>query len=46
MVANKARACPSEVPLSCSTLGYAPGLVHKQKTRLERLARDKHSRSI
>ncbi len=27
----------------CSSLGYAPGLAHKHQTRLERLARDKHS---
>jgi hypothetical protein len=26
-----------------STLGEAPGLAHKQKTKLERLARYKHS---
>ncbi len=27
----------------CSTLGQAPGLTHKHQTRLERLAKDKHS---
>ncbi len=40
---SKARAYPSEAPFRCSTLGYAPGLTHKHKTRLGRLARDKHS---
>ncbi len=30
-------------PFRCSTLGQAPGLIHKHQTRLERLVRDKHS---
>jgi hypothetical protein len=30
-------------PFSCSTLGLARGLEHKHYTRLEKLARDKHS---
>jgi hypothetical protein len=29
--------------LRCSIVGLAPGLAHKHKTRLERLAMDKHS---
>ncbi len=41
--AGKAETYPSDAPLKCSTLGSAPGLTHKYKTRLERLARDKHS---
>jgi len=43
MFAGKAKAYPSEAPFRFSTLGYAPGLSHKHKTRLERLARDKRS---
>jgi hypothetical protein len=43
IIGSKARAYPSEAPFRCSTLGYAPGLTHKHKTRLGRLARDKHS---
>ena len=31
------------IPGRCSSLGQAPGLTHKHQTRLERLARDKHS---
>ncbi len=38
-----AGAYPSEAPFRCSTLGQAPGLTHKHQTRLERLAKDKHS---
>ncbi len=36
-------AYPSEAPFRYSTLGQASGLAHKHQTRLERLARDKHS---
>jgi hypothetical protein len=43
MFAGKVGAYPSEAPLSCSTLGWAPGLTHKHQTRLERFARDKRS---
>jgi hypothetical protein len=39
---GKAGAYPSETPLGCTTLEWAHGLAHKQMTRLERLARDKH----
>ncbi len=46
MFVGKAGAYPIEEPFRCSTLGLAPGLADKQKTRLERLARDKHSRLI
>ncbi len=46
MFAGKARAYPSEAPFRCCILGYAPGLTHKHKTKLERLARDKHSRLL
>jgi hypothetical protein len=34
---------PSEAPFRFSCLGYSPGLTHKYLTRLEKLARDKHS---
>ncbi len=42
--ASKARAYLSEAPFTYSTLeyGYAPSLTNKHKTRLERLAREKH----
>ncbi len=43
MFAGKAGAYTSEVPFRCSTLGWAPGFTHKHQTRLERLAKDKHS---
>jgi hypothetical protein len=43
MFAGKAGAYPCEAHFRCSTLGYAPGLTHKHKTRLQRLARDKYS---
>jgi len=43
MFAGKAGAYPSEAPFRFSTLGEAPGLAQRQETRLERLARDKHS---
>jgi hypothetical protein len=39
----KAEAYLREAPFRCYTLGWAFGLIHKQYTRLERLARDKHS---
>ncbi len=42
MFAGKARAFPSKAPFRYSTLGQAPGLIHKHQTRLERLAKDKH----
>ncbi len=31
--AGKPRACPSEAPFRCSTLGYALGLAHKHYNR-------------
>jgi hypothetical protein len=40
---GKAGAYSSETPFMCSTLGQAPGLALKQLTRLERLAKSKHS---
>ncbi len=42
---KKVTAYMSEAPFRerCSTLGQAPSLTHKHQTRLERLARDKHS---
>ncbi len=40
MIASKARAYPSEAPLRCSTLGQAPGLIHKHYTRQKRPAWD------
>ncbi len=43
LVCDKAGAYPSEAPFKCSTLGQAPGLAHEHSTRLERLAKDKHS---
>ncbi len=46
MFAGKAGAYPSEAPFRCSTLGQVPGLTRKHQTRLERLARDKHSSLI
>jgi hypothetical protein len=39
----KAGAYPIETPCRCFTLGPAPALIPKHWTRLERLARDKHS---
>jgi hypothetical protein len=39
---GKAVAYPIEDPFICSTLEHAPGRADKQKTRLKRLARDKH----
>ncbi len=42
LFAGMAEAFPSEAPLRCSTLGYAPGFTRKH-TRLEMFARDKHS---
>jgi hypothetical protein len=43
MSVGKAGAYPSEAPFSCSILELAPGLTHKHRIRLERLARDKRS---
>ncbi len=43
MFAIKAGAYMNESPFRCSTLGYAPGLTHKHLTRLERVAKNKHS---
>jgi hypothetical protein len=40
---GKAGVYQSETPFRSSTPGKAPGLAHKQWTRLERLARSKHS---
>jgi hypothetical protein len=37
------KAYPSVRHMKETSLGYAPGLTHKHKTRLERLARDKHT---
>jgi hypothetical protein len=42
MFVGEARFYPSETSFRYSTLGWAPGLTHKHKTRLERLGRDKH----
>jgi hypothetical protein len=43
MFVGKAEDHPIEESFRCSALGQAPGLALKQKTRLERLARDKNS---
>ncbi len=43
MFAGKARAYGSEASFRCSTLGQPPGLTHQHYTKLERLAKDKHS---
>jgi hypothetical protein len=43
MFAGKVGAYLSEALLRCSTLGKAPGLSHEHQTKVERLARDKHS---
>ena len=43
MFVGKAGAYSIKESFGCSTLGWAPGLGHKQKTRLEELARDKPS---
>jgi hypothetical protein len=43
MLAGKVRVNPSESPFGCSALVYAPGLAHKQKARVERLARSTQS---
>ncbi len=40
MFTGKAGAYPSEALCNFSSLGLAPGLAHKHKTRVERLARD------
>ncbi len=42
-VCCNAGAYPIEEHFRCSTLGQALGLAHKQQTRLEKFARDKHS---
>jgi hypothetical protein len=42
LFARNAGAYSSEAPFRLSTLGEAPGLTHKHKTKPERLARDKH----
>ncbi len=39
MSSSKVQASPCEAPFKCSTLG----LTHEHQTRLERLAKDKHS---
>jgi hypothetical protein len=39
-------AYTSEGPFRCPTQGHTPGLTHKHKARLERLAKDKHSRLL
>ncbi len=46
MSASKAKAYPHEAPFRCFTLGQAPGPTHKHFTRLERPARDKHSKLL
>ncbi len=46
MSAGKAGAYMSEAPFRCYTLGQALGLTHEQQTRLERLAKDKHSNPL
>ncbi len=43
MLVGKSKTFPSQEPFTCSALGQAPGLAHKQQTRLDRLARDKVS---
>jgi hypothetical protein len=43
MLVGKEGVYPIEEPFRGSTIGSAPGLDHKKLTRLERLARDKHS---
>jgi hypothetical protein len=43
MFAGKAGPCPSEALYRCSTLGYAPDLIHKYQAMMERLAGDKRS---
>jgi len=42
MFVGKAGAYPSKAPFRCSTQGKALSISNMQKTRLERLARDKH----
>jgi len=39
---SKDRACPNGTPFRHNTLGKAPGFTHKYKTRLKRLACEKH----
>ncbi len=43
MFVGKTGTYPSETHLVCSTLGQAAGLIHKNYSRLEKLAKDKHS---
>ncbi len=43
MFTGKAGDNPREAPFRCSAQGWAPGLTHKHKTRLEKLARNKCS---
>jgi hypothetical protein len=43
MLAGKAGANLSEATFMCYTLGQTPGHTHKYYTRLDRLARNKHS---
>jgi hypothetical protein len=43
MLAFKTRAYLRQPHFRCSTFGVAPGLTHKHKTWLEKLARDKLS---
>ena len=37
------RYYPSEAPFRCSILGYAPGIIHKHYTWLQRPVKDKYS---
>jgi hypothetical protein len=43
MFERKAGTYLCQAPFRCSTFGEVPGLTHKHWTRLERLARAKHS---
>jgi hypothetical protein len=43
MFVGEAGAYLIDEPFKCATLEQAPGLAHKQLTRLERLAKDEHS---
>jgi hypothetical protein len=43
MFERETGACPSEVPFRCTTIGRATSLTHKYRTRMKRLAKDKHS---
>ncbi len=46
MFVGKARSYTRVEHLKVASIGWASGLTHKHKTRLERLARDKHSSSL